>query len=1103
MGDRLTQGETGELRCHFGKHLALWKAPSVTNKSSPTIVCLHQYLFLALVSTFLNSPSLYPSFLFNLIMANSKDIIVDSNGYVRFFTNRDKPKAIEEPKSDDAQPIRPASAQEDIHSFTDLHVDEVTLLNLNDDAISDSTLKVACHKTVTKSKYDRRLEDIFGRLHDYFFWEPSNVTKPSWRTRPEIPSSREVMGAEEVWQETDEEGIVMMDPNICIGQYPDRESYLKTHYEFLREEGVGPLRDAVKFARANIGAHETTTQGYGLYDPVRITGVTCSKRGIAVEVTFSTQRVGVRIDWEQTSRLMTGCLVALSRDNFQSSCIVAIVAAHDIEKLKQNPPKIDLYISDADYLEIDPTMTFVMVENRNSFYEAQKHTMLALHRMAEEPFPFSAAIVRRNRKFNDNPPEHITNDPFFDFSKFYGSEFKSVNILDPFPSNFYEDGETMDKSQCDALRLILTKPLAIVQGPPGTGKTFVSIVALKLLLSKMQDDDPPIIVATQTNHALDQLLRHIALDVQDCFARLGGRSKDDGIVKMRTIFELRGKLERGKKPSDPNGNRKQANHNLRSRYRDLTKYLEFFDNEEPQIDEFVRANIISREQADSIIKGDDGWIGAASVETTNSLLRWLGRQAKTNHLSYPLQDFGLIEMETVLEQEQIDERTAEILQDDYIDKVYGDYISIKQGWIGVGEKMGCGEADVWLKEKNLNKIPAGIRGKLYNYMLDQLKKDIREKVRSTARVYTKSAKRFELGGFERDVGILSKQKVIGMTTTGLSKNRTLIQALNPKILLIEEAAEILEAPVIAGCMPSIQHIILVGDHKQLKPQCQIKDNEGEPFYFDLSLFERLVNNKFEYRMLTRQRRMIPEVRRLLKPIYNDAITDHECVLNRKDVPGMGGVNTYMWKHDWVESKDNYNSMENFHEASMIVGFCFYLLHNGVKRQHITILTFYNAQRRLISKLIAEESKNHVEFFQYDADDKSIGFKIVTVDSYQGEENDIILLSLVRSNNSDTIGFSGVDNRVCVALSRAIRGLYIFGNVDMFARKSSTWEIVKKIMSDDLIPRTGTSMTITCEKHKNATTITDPKDWEELNGGCKAKCDQKLICGHPCPLKCHS
>lgn len=58
-----------------------------------------------------------------------------------------------------------------------------------------------------------------------------------------------------------------------------------------------------------------------------------------------------------------------------------------------------------------------------------------------------------------------------------------------------------------------------------------------------------------------------------------------------------------------------------------------------------------------------------------------------------------------------------------------------------------------------------------------------------------------------------------------------------------------------------------------------------------------------------------------------------------------------------------------------------------------------------------------------------GVVVTVVDNYQGEENDIILLSLVRSNQERHIGFLATENRVCVALSRAKHGMYIMGNMD--------------------------------------------------------------------------
>lgn len=69
-------------------------------------------------------------------------------------------------------------------------------------------------------------------------------------------------------------------------------------------------------------------------------------------------------------------------------------------------------------------------------------------------------------------------------------------------------------------------------------------------------------------------------------------------------------------------------------------------------------------------------------------------------------------------------------------------------------------------------------------------------------------------------------------------------------------------------------------------------------------------------------------------------------------------------------------------------------------------------------------------------------RITTVDNYQGEENRIILLSLVRSNAEARIGFLKTENRVCVALSRARDGLFIIGNMENLTQSSTIWPQIK-------------------------------------------------------------
>ena len=62
-------------------------------------------------------------------------------------------------------------------------------------------------------------------------------------------------------------------------------------------------------------------------------------------------------------------------------------------------------------------------------------------------------------------------------------------------------------------------------------------------------------------------------------------------------------------------------------------------------------------------------------------------------------------------------------------------------------------------------------------------------------------------------------------------------------------------------------------------------------------------------------------------------------------------------------------------------------------------------------------------------------------SLQGQENDIILISLVRSNKDGKIGYLSSMNRLCVAISRARCGLYLFGNHAQMAKASKKgWKV---------------------------------------------------------------
>ena len=183
---------------------------------------------------------------------------------------------------------------------------------------------------------------------------------------------------------------------------------------------------------------------------------------------------------------------------------------------------------------------------------------------------------------------------------------------------------------------------------------------------------------------------------------------------------------------------------------------------------------------------------------------------------------------------------------------------------------------------------------------------------------------------------------------------------------------------------------------------------------------------------------------------------------------------------------------------MVVNFYAYLIANGTPDSKITILTFYVGQRKaLLNKL-----RKHPSLV-------GLNVKVKTVDSYQGHENDVVLLSLVRSpdlKSGPSIGFLEDKWRVVVAISRARRGFYMFGNVDNVLKAGPTtenpWAKIWGVLAGQsrVNPRQG--LPLVCKNHGRITWIRDAEEWGENAGGCNLRCQEIRTCGHPCTLQCH-
>ena len=96
----------------------------------------------------------------------------------------------------------------------------------------------------------------------------------------------------------------------------------------------------------------------------------------------------------------------------------------------------------------------------------------------------------------------------------------------------------------------------------------------------------------------------------------------------------------------------------------------------------------------------------------------------------------------------------------------------------------------------------------------------------------------------------------------------------------------LEAHIITSLTPGCQHLILIGDHQQLRPNPTVYDLQLK-YNFDVSLFERMIKNGMQFSRLCLQHRMRPEIAKMLDHIYvNPKLQNHDSVLKFEPIKGV-------------------------------------------------------------------------------------------------------------------------------------------------------------------------------------------------------------------------
>lgn len=142
-----------------------------------------------------------------------------------------------------------------------------------------------------------RPSPVNNDIREYYALSKKPVTGGTWLDKPEIPGSSEILREKPMFKSPTSQALIEVEesarPHKIEGGYENNEDYLRTKYELFREDAIRPLREAIDEVRAEPFKDEAEykNQSIGIYDPVYITSLVFSPRGLATRVAFSLSRV--------------------------------------------------------------------------------------------------------------------------------------------------------------------------------------------------------------------------------------------------------------------------------------------------------------------------------------------------------------------------------------------------------------------------------------------------------------------------------------------------------------------------------------------------------------------------------------------------------------------------------------------------------------------------------------------------------------------------------------------------------------------------------------------------------------------------------------------
>lgn len=290
------------------------------------------------------------------------------------------------------------------------------------------------------------------------------------------------------------------------------------------------------------------------------------------------------------------------------------------------------------------------------------------------------------------------------------------------------------------------------------------------------------------------------------------------------------------------------------------------------------------------------------------------------------------------------------------------------------------------------------------------------------------ARRFRQLRERAEKEILQAADVICTTCVGAGDPR--LSNFRFRQVLIDEATQAMESECLIPIVLGAKQLVLVGDHCQLGPVVMCK--KAAKAGLTTSLFERLVKLGTRPLRLQVQYRMHPALSEFPSNMFyegdlQNGVNDVERVLPGVEIPWPNPSKPmfFLVNNGIEEMSGSGTSFLNRTEGATVEKFVTMLLKTGITPDQIGVITPYEGQRAFLVAYMQRNGPLRSELYR--------DIEVASVDSFQGREKDFIILSCVRSNEVQGIGFLRDPRRLNVALTRAKYGVTIVGNAKLLVR----------------------------------------------------------------------